>query len=166
MESGGDAKPAGCLHLLLLQGGHRAAHPLSLCLDFWGLLPRGVPVLAGDRFPPLDPTSRRGEMESLEIVSQKTWGYKFAPRAAPTQRPAKFIWMWEALPQTVFAPNIYSWRGGRGIKKSHWHSGENKGQLCFSLIINHWLVPHTTHANICSRRIKILGAGFQSYWGI
>lgn len=91
MENEKENKPEGWFHLLLLQGSHHAPHPLPLCLDFWGFLPRMVPVLVGDRSPPLDPMSRGREMVSPGTASKKAWVYKFVSRAVPMQHPAKFI---------------------------------------------------------------------------
>jgi len=91
MDNEKENKPEGWFHLFLLHGGHRAPHPLPLRLDFWGLLPWGVPVLVGHQSPLLDPTSGRGEMVSPGVASKKAWFYKLAPRAVPMQHLAKFV---------------------------------------------------------------------------
>lgn len=93
-------------HLLVLQRGHGAPHPLPLRLHLGGLLPRVLLVLLGHRSPLLDPESAGGEMLSLGITSKKVCVYKvfFLPRAVPTK------------------PKIYlssgsseSWKGHTGI---------------------------------------------------
>lgn len=87
MENEKENDPEGWIwiHLLRLQRGHRAPHPVPLRLHFGGFLSRVVLVLLGDHSPRLDPTSG-GEMLSLAITSRKVCVYKFFPSAVPMKR--------------------------------------------------------------------------------
>lgn len=65
-----------CIHLLVLQRGRGAAHPLPLRLHLGGLLSRVLLVLLGVPSPLLDPESAGGEMLSLGITSKKVCVYE------------------------------------------------------------------------------------------
>lgn len=73
----GDEKPKSPeegwvrIHLLVLQRGRRAPHPLPLLLHLGGLLSRLLLVLLGDHPSLLDPASGGGELPSLGIASKK-----------------------------------------------------------------------------------------------